>query len=433
MIPDLRDRPDDVLHVVPAAQQHALREPDRLRTARPFRYRQIHSIVIDGRQRRTPVDAVVPVPEYRLFVQRDGVARAGGDALGAQGLDETGFRDPTEGVFAVLEHVDVPRVPVALRGPGHRDDAADRTEALGQVLAVRVTPVGLGLQVRHLGQEQGALYLGHPVVAGHAEVVVPGSRRDVPAVGERPRRRRQAVVVGEHDAPLAGIEVLGGLEAEGADRADGADAPAAPARAVGLGRVLDHRQAVAAGDLAQAVHVRGQPREMHRHHGPGPRRDRLLDQAGVQVVGQGIDVDEHGHGVRHHDRAGRRDEGIGRHDDFVAGFDADRLQREAERRGAVADGDAVGGLLEGGEAPLEVAHPLALDTSPMAGTHGLAGRPGAFVQVHGPGREGFGPDRRRAVYGQLGHGTLQGVSRRGLPRRRARRSPADPRCFRPRR
>ena len=196
------------------------------------------------------------------------------------------------------------RVPVALRGPGHRDDAGDRSEAFGQVIAVRVPQVGLGLQVRHLGQEHGALYLGHPVVAGHAVVVVPGSRRDVPAVGEGPRRLRQIVVVGEHDAPLAGVEVLGGLEAEGADRADAAHAPSSPARAVGLGSVLDHRQAVSAGDLAQPVHIRWQTREMHRYHGPGPRGDRLFDPVGIQIVGMWINVDEHGHGVRHHDRTG---------------------------------------------------------------------------------------------------------------------------------
>ena len=132
---------------------------------------------------------------------------------------------------------------------------------------------------------------------------------------------------------------------------------------------------------------------MNRDHGPGSRSYRLFDQAGIQVVGIGIDVDEHGYGIRHHDCAGRRDERIGRNDDFVAGFDADRLQCETQRRGAVADGDAVGGLLERGEALFEASYFLAVVASPFSRAYGFTGGPGACFQVHGPGGEGFSPYR----------------------------------------
>jgi hypothetical protein len=80
------------------------------------------------------------------------------------------------------------------------------------------------------------------------------------------------------------------VAAEGGQRAA---LPALVAGAEALRRVLDHRQAVARGDGVDLVHVGHLAVQAHRHDGPGARRDLRLDQAGVDVAGVGLDVDEH--------------------------------------------------------------------------------------------------------------------------------------------
>ena len=90
---------------------------------------------------------------------------------------------------------------------------------------------------------------------------------------------------------------------------------------------------------------------MHRDDRPRPvghLRGRVLD---VEVERDGVDVGEDRRRAAPHDRLGRRVEGEGRADHLVAGPDAERLEREHERVGAVRDADRAlhaevgGGLL----------------------------------------------------------------------------------------
>ena len=58
--------------------------------------------------------------------------------------------------------------------------------------------------------------------------------------------------------------------------AEAADAPAAPGRADGVRRVLDHPQPVACGDRVEALHVDRQAGKVHRHDRARARGDRRL-------------------------------------------------------------------------------------------------------------------------------------------------------------
>jgi hypothetical protein len=62
---------------------------------------------------------------------------------------------------------------------------------------------------------------------------------------------------------------------------------------MGLGRVLDHAQAVAPGDREDRVEIGRLAVEMHRQDRPRARRDRRLDPAGIDVEGRGIGLDRH--------------------------------------------------------------------------------------------------------------------------------------------
>ena len=72
---------------------------------------------------------------------------------------------------------------------------------------------------------------------------------------------------------------------------------------------------------------------MDRDDRPRSRRDRRFDQCGVDVVGIGLDVDEHRLGAGAPDGAGGGEEGVRRRDHFVAGADAAGQQRQEERVG----------------------------------------------------------------------------------------------------
>ena len=82
--------------------------------------------------------------------------------------------------------------------------------------------------------------------------------------------------------------------------------------------------------------------------------DLLFDPVDVDRVGLRIDVDEHDLRPGHLDRLGRGDEAVGDRDDLVAGPDAERLQRDEERVGAVRHADAVLDAAVAGERLLEL-------------------------------------------------------------------------------
>ena len=108
-----------------------------------------------------------------------------------------------------------------------------------------------------------------------------------------------------------------------------------------LRRVADHSQSVLLRQSRDRRHVRGLPVEVHRNDGLGLRRDLRLDLIDVDVVGRGVDVDEHHLRAGHLDRLGRGDEGVGDRDDLVTRADTQRLQRDEQRVGSVGNADAM--------------------------------------------------------------------------------------------
>ncbi len=104
--------------------------------------------------------------------------------------------------------------------------------------------------------------------------------------------------------------------------------------------VLDHLQAVAVGDRPDAVPVRGVADQVRGEDRLGPRPDHRLDRVDVDLERVRGDVDEHRHQTGSQDRGDVGGERDRRGDDLVAGFEAEHLDREVERRAAGVAHDA---------------------------------------------------------------------------------------------
>ena len=82
--------------------------------------------------------------------------------------------------------------------------------------------------------------------------------------------------------------------------------------------------------------------------------DRRFEAGDVDVVGVGIDVDEHRLGLGQRHDFGRRGEGEARHEHRIARADAGGIERQQQRVGAVGAGDRVLDADIGGELALEL-------------------------------------------------------------------------------
>ncbi len=220
-------------------------------------------------------------------------------------------------------------------------------------------------------------------------------------VAQRPDLPGEPVVVGRHRARVAeGAEVLRGIEAERRGIAQRAHALASIPRAMGLRRVLEHRDAAALADLANRSHVGRLAIEVHRQDGARAPRDRALDALRVDVVRRLVRF--HGNGARSrvaHRKPGR-DVGVGGHDHFVSLANAPGAEHEHHGVHAVGDAHAVLRAAVGGEALLERFHLRAEDVP--AGAHDAPARlveRGADLRVDGlQGEEGnFHRERARSV------------------------------------
>ena len=170
------------------------------------------------------------------------------------------------------------------------------------------------------------------------------------------------VVVGEHRAAVAiAAERLGRVEAGAGDRAERTAFASAQRAADRLRRILDHQQSFRFGDPSDRLIVGAEPEQID-----GDDRfrlqpsfaldhvDRRFEAGDIDIVGVGIDVDEHrlGLGQRHH--LGGRGEGEARHEDRIARPDAGRIERQQQRVGAVGAGNGVPDADIGGDLALEL-------------------------------------------------------------------------------
>ena len=88
-----------------------------------------------------------------------------------------------------------------------------------------------------------------------------------------------------------------------------------------------------AGDRHHGPHVDAAAVEVDRDDRPGPRRDRGLDQGGIDVVGVGLDVDEDGFRPGPPDGPGGGEERVGGGDDLVARLQAQGQERQEQGAG----------------------------------------------------------------------------------------------------
>ena len=160
--------------------------------------------------------------------------------------------------------------------PGMRASSRSRSGAARALELLR--------EALHLGQQESPLQLGQAQIEAHRLVLIPGPVRDAPHVGQRPGPLRHGPVVAEDDPALAGVEVLAGLEGEGAGVADGSYPPPPPGASRGPGRVLHHLQPVATGDGRHGVQVRRLAGDVHGDDGPRARSHPRPASASIRYV-----------------------------------------------------------------------------------------------------------------------------------------------------
>src|ERR1700750_3258333 len=113
-------------------------------------------------------------------------------------------------------------------------------------------------------------------------------------IAQPPDAVRHVAVVGANGATVAErAEVLAGVEGEGRGGGERSSALAAVPRAVSLGGVLEHEQAVRAGDLRERTHVASLTVQMHGDDGRGARGDERSHRVRVDQAGAVVDVAKH--------------------------------------------------------------------------------------------------------------------------------------------
>ena len=139
-----------------------------------------------------------------------------------------------------------------------------------------------GGQVAHAQAEIGRAVLP----AFKHGLVGPGAVRGVKHVTARVQNgpRGQVRIARDQQAAFAAVGVLVALQAEASRQTPGAGSPTIPARAHGVGAVLDQCDALLGTDLAQALHVADMAAHVRQQQGFGAAAARLARQV-VQVNG----------------------------------------------------------------------------------------------------------------------------------------------------
>ena len=148
--------------------------------------------------------------------------------------------------------------------------------------------------------------------------------------------------VREHDAALAGRELLVRVEAESSGDAVPSDGATLVLGAERLGRVLDQREPVPLADRADLVELARVAEHVDRDDRLRPLGDRRLERGRVDVERARIDVHEHGGRSLEDEAVGRGHEGDRRRDRLVARPEAGDARQEMQARGRARDGGRVG-------------------------------------------------------------------------------------------
>ncbi len=169
-----------------------------------------------------------------------------------------------------------------------------------------------------------------------------------------PQRGCQAIVVGgDQPAVAEGAEVLARKEREAAERAEAADRTPLVQGPDCLRRVLDDWHARLRRRGQNRIEVRRLAVQMDGDDRLRPRRDGRRHPRRVDVVRDGVDVDEHGRRAEPRHAAGGREERIRAGDDLVARADAQGHHRDEQGVGARRHADGVFDVQQRGQLALE--------------------------------------------------------------------------------
>lgn len=175
----------------------------------------------------------------------------------------------------------------------------------------------------------GVLAVVHGVVAFAVVLVGPGLLPHLSVV----QRQQAALTAGRHDLVLT--------EGKGPRVPDAAYRTALVKCAMRLSAVLNHDQAMLAGQFHDWVHVAGPPSQVNGNDCAGLGGDQRPDGVRRDVLGNRVDLGNHGDAAAHHRGTGRGYERPGRGDDLVALTDAERVQSQLQRQRAVVKRNGV--------------------------------------------------------------------------------------------
>ena len=160
-----------------------------------------------------------------------------------------------------------------------------------------------------------------------------------------------------------------------------------------LGGIFQQDKVVLAAYLHQGGQVSRVPGEMDRHYRPRPGGDSRFDRRRVERKRGRVNIGkaQADPGEQHRGRAGEK--GIGRHNHFIGGvFDARRLQRCRQRKGAVRHRHAVFSAVPGREFTFKFGYTRII-TAPFTAVQNFQQARFFFRAGLGPGRKSRGVRR----------------------------------------
>lgn len=239
--------------------------------------------------------------------------------------------------------------------------------AIGLIVAT----IGLDHRVNvvEIGQAHGGADLDHLAVGAGVDNVIEAGESEV---AHQAHGFSQVVVIGDDGPTLECIEEFGGVKAEHFRAAEAANHLALIGTTKGVGRIEQQLQLVLVCNGLQFLHRRSAAPEVHPDDAAGARGNHPPHRFRVQVVGERINVGEHGRNALPIQRVGRCDERIGRNDDFAS--QTQRTDDDLQRDGAIAHGDAVFHAAIYGDAVFKLLYQRAVIAEPVAVEH-LTGIP----------------------------------------------------------